>query len=81
MTMRFCCARQNLDCHKIYGQLLHCSKAVIQEEADIHQSRHACICTFADTDHGLPDGGMMLDHRHGKRVVNIDGDNLAILEA
>ena len=42
---------------------------------------HACICMFAGADCVLPDGGMVLDHRYGKRVVNIDGDNLAILEA
>jgi len=36
---------------------------------------------FADADRVLPDGGMVLDHRYGKRVVDIDGDNLAILEA
>jgi len=42
---------------------------------------HACICVFADGDNLSPDGGMVLDHGYGKRVIDIDGDNLAILEA
>ena len=42
---------------------------------------YACIWMFADADSVLPDGGMVLDHRYRKRVVDIDGDDLAILEA
>lgn len=80
--MRFRCARQYLYCHKLFQPASAWIKSANSREGPlVIIAEHACICVFADGDSLLPDGGMVLDHGYGKWVVNIDGDNFAILEA
>jgi len=82
MSIRFCCTQQYLDCHKLFQPASALLKGTMPRGGQrLIKAGHACICVFADADSVLPDGGMVFDHGYGKRVVDIDGDNLAILEA